>query len=179
MGLRAIRRLRRNRQRILDEEGENHPIFCHSPSPSLDEIARALLAVPGRYVEFRYDTLPECRRPMTPSRALAQADTRCLGPLDMARGFPGGNDGGGVGLSRPGNWLVTLRSMNRKKRLPTGQGYYHDKTQGEHLWRSYRLEGIDLTTVMVNMGRGRGKVRMFPAVAPVDSAYVEMAAVGI
>ena len=158
----AIAACRRARQRIVELEGQNHPAFCHDQYPSVDQVAGAFLGGSSKYTEFRYDPLPECRTPMTPSKAAAQADTLQVGPLDLARGWPGGAEGGGVRLTKQGDWIVTVLTMNRRKRLPQGEGYFAEKNQGKYLWRSYRLEGIKLSTVLINMGRRLGKVRMFP-----------------
>jgi hypothetical protein len=148
-------------------EREEHPAFCHEDNPTLDKIASCLLAASGRYTEFRYDRRrwTHERVAMTPSRAAAEAATVKVGPLDEVKGYAGGVEGGGVWVTKDGNWVLTLLTMNRRK------------LDGRYQWRSYRLEGIKLETVRVNMGGRLGKVRTFPAVVPVDSEYVENAAV--
>lgn len=122
-------------------------------------LARALLTKIGRYVEFDYEPIPECRRPMTPSKAAALEDTVMVAPPGKVRGWI--EDEGKVRITKEGHWVVTLRNINRKKRLPTGQGYYRDKSKNEYLWRTYRLAGIDIESILYNAGRGRGKTVLF------------------
>jgi hypothetical protein len=121
---------------------------------TVDEIAAAFISIMGKYVEFDYEPLEECRTPMTPSKAADRADTVYVGPIQQAKGFL---NHGCVVLTKESNWIVKLQSMNRRVRTGPNQGRYK--------WRSYRVEGVALETVLFNAGPSRGqrptKVRLF------------------
>jgi hypothetical protein len=93
-------------------------------------------------------------------------------------------------MTKAGNFIVTLRNINRRKRMPTGDGYYRDKrnktgrttsktgfVKGEYLYRSFRLDvrndgyGIDLVTLRAANGK-KGKVMLFPNVETVPNVPV-------
>lgn len=130
---------------------------------SVDAIAASFISIMGKYVEFDYDPLPECRRPMTPSKAADIADTEFVGPIQQAKGFL---NHGCVVLTKDSNWIVRLQSMNRRVRTGANRGRYK--------WRSYRVEGIRLDSILYNAGPSRGrrqaKVRLFEDAAETEAA---------
>lgn len=160
-------------------------MICYDDNPALYEVLAVLLSNVGKYVEFRYRRLPELQKPKTPSRILAEQDTECpenREELTLVRGFID-TQSGGLRMTKDGNFILTMRNICRKKKLPTGVGYYRDKRnkknarlskigfdQKEYLYRSYRLDrrddgkGMDLATMVVAAAK-RGKVRVFPNVA--------------
>ena len=121
-----------------------------SESPTVDEVALALFANDGKYIEFDYEPLFDYA--MTPSRAAEMANTIYREPLRRVKAFIGQGEKGTPWLSAEGNWLITLRTMMRV-----------DATTKEWKWRAYRMEGIQLETVFANCG-ARGKERVFPNV---------------
>lgn len=136
----------------------------------MDVVAAALRsAVEGkRYIEFSY--VPQKRYKNTPSRLAARADTVYVGnDLSVVKGHLDEREGPIVFFApTTQHWCLRLQPITRRVR--TANGYYsgcHNATtgenfrQGEHLFRCYRLVGIDLASVMVGAGR-RGKIRLFP-----------------
>lgn len=154
-----------------------------SENPDLYEVLAILFANSGKYVEFQYIPLPECHVKKTPSKRAAESDTILpLAPDDRSwvRGFMA-KHGDALRMTKDGNFTLTLRNMNRKKRMPNDIGYYRDKrnkqengdskigfVKNEYLYRSLRLDrdltyGIDLSTLMASSGKQR-HVRLFPNV---------------
>lgn len=131
--------------------------------PTVDEIAGAFLSLGNVYVEFDYTPLEECRRPMTPSKAAEIANTEYVGPIQQAKGFLRDNK---VYLTKAGNWTIFLQTMNRRVKNGPDKGRYK--------WRQYRVEGINLDSVLYNAGPSRGrrvaKIRLF------DNAEINEAA---
>lgn len=153
-------------------------------NPTLYDVLAALLANSGKYVEFQYTPLPECHVADTPSKKAAKQDTVIpMNPIDRAwvRGFMA-TAGQALRMTKDGNFTLTLRNMNRKKKMPNNEGYYRDKRNRqengsskigflkfEYLYRSLRLDrdliyGIDLASLTVSSGKVR-RVRIFPNVA--------------
>ena len=115
-----------------------------NPQPTIVEAAETLAANIGRFIELQYDRL-------FPRRV--QIDCLYSEPEDEMRGHTG-EDQGEVFQSKEGAFLFRTRMMTRR-----------DANTGQYRWRSLRLDGIFLDTVLVNDG-SRGKVRMFPEVPP-------------
>jgi hypothetical protein len=141
-------------------------MICESSAPSLEQVKAALESASHRYVSFSYTPqLPP--KALTPSVIAQWEDTRQLGPLDLAKGFLEAKDATATAVweTKAGHVCCIIKSMMRRKALPTGEGYFarYGMDQGEYLWRSYRLEGIGLATVMVADG-SNGLVRLFPCV---------------
>jgi hypothetical protein len=124
-------------------------MVIETPTPTLTEIASAFEANIGRYIEFEYEPVPECQRPLTPSQQEARMNTVYKEPLGKVKAHTDETQGR-VWLTKEGNWILTLRTMMR---CAVDTGVFK--------WRAYRLEGIDLASVLFNSGP-RGKVRMFP-----------------
>jgi hypothetical protein len=142
--------------------------ICVSPAPTVEQVRLAFESAKARYVTFQYvPQLPP--KPLTPSVVAQKADTRMLDPLPLVKGFLEAKDRAAnpVWKTKDERWVMVLKAMNRRKALPTGEGYFakYDMTQDTYLWRTYRLEGVRLDTVMVNNGPG-GLVRLFPLVRP-------------
>jgi hypothetical protein len=142
--------------------------ICVNPVPTIEQVRLSFESAKARYVTFQYvPQLPP--RPLTPSVIAQRADTRMLDPLPLVKGFLEAKDrtANPVWLTRDHNWVMILKSMQRRKALPTGTGYFarYDMIENEYLWRSYRMEGVKLWTVMVNNGPS-GLVRLFPLARP-------------
>lgn len=159
-------------------------MISYAENPALYEVLAALISNAGKFVKFQYTPLPECYKKPTPSKKLAQADTELPAtPEDKAwvKGFmPKGGEG--LRMTKDGAFTLTLRNMNRKKKMPNGEGYYRDKKnrqengtskigfkKKEYFFRTYRLDvqeifGVDLATLTVSSGKQKD-VRLFPRVA--------------
>lgn len=142
--------------------------ICVSPTPTLAQVKAAMESAQKRYVTFHYvPQLPP--RPLTPSVVAQQADTRMLGPLPLVKGFLEAKDrtAPAVWTTKDGNYCAILKSMQRRKRLATGAGYFarYGMVENEYLWRSYRLAGIKLDTVFVQDGP-HGLIKLFPLARP-------------
>ena len=145
-------------------------MICEREVPTLDDIFFALKAAEGRYVEFRYVPVHP-PRPATPSVVAARADTRMVGEIDVAKGWLAPDPAGRspVWVTKESKVAVRILSINRRKALETGEGYYskpipsspEGKEKGEYLWRTFRADGIQLETVKVTDGPN-GKIRLFP-----------------
>jgi hypothetical protein len=121
-----------------------------------------------RYLTFQYvPQLPP--RPLTPSVVAQRADTRWLDPLPLVKGFLEAKDRAAppVWETKDRNICCILKAMQRRKALPAGVGYFarYGMVQNEYLWRSYRLEGIKLHSLMVADGPN-GLIRLFPLARP-------------
>ena len=144
-------------------------MICEKEMPTLDDIFASMKAAEGRYVEFRYEPIE--KRKLTPSVIEARKDTRIVGEIDVAKGWLAPDPAGKppVWLTKESKVAVRILSMNRRKALETGEGYYskpipsspEGKEKGEYLWRTFRAEGIRLETVQVTDGPN-GKIRLFP-----------------
>jgi hypothetical protein len=153
------------------------------------DVLAALIANSGKYIEFKYKPLPECKVKMTPSRAAALEST--IKPISaMPEDVGGFFCVEGIRITKAGDFIVTLRNMKRKNigdviDPETGillESYYSDKSNkqedgshkegfdtGEFLFRSYRLDvrddgcGINLGSMKVNNGK-YGKQPVFARV---------------
>ena len=142
--------------------------ICVAPAPSMVQVKLALESAARRYVIFEYvPQLPP--RPLTPSVIAQRADTRMLDPLPLVKGFLEAKDRTAppVWETKARNVCCIIKSMNRRKALPRGDGYFsrYGMIENEYLWRSYRLEGIRLHTLMAADGPN-GLIRLFPIVRP-------------
>ena len=173
---------------------------CENPNPTEFEVLQTIMEAGGVYCRFSYKPLAECYRKMTPSRWAARADTRITRGGDSFTGwlYPDGigtdteddsKPQGNIKMTKDSNFILCMRTMTRQKALPTGTGYFADKSnlqpdgthkdgfeKNEFFYRSVRLdrhpfEGIDLTTFEVLSG-GRF-IRLFPAM--VCEPVLEMA----
>lgn len=115
-----------------------------NPNPTLYEVAETLAENIGRFVELQYERL-------FPRRVLAEV--LYSEPETAFKSFTG-KDQGEVFFSKEGAILFRTRFLTRR-----------DARDGEYCWRSLRLEGIRLDTVLVGNGPN-GKVRAFPNVPP-------------
>jgi len=128
-------------------------MICENANPTLEEIAATLMANIGRYIELDYDPVPECQRPLTPSKEIEILTTVYKEPLSKFKTHTG-PDQGRVWLTKDRNWVFTCKTSTRQ-----------DADTGAYKWRTLRLEGIRLESVQVNSGPN-GKVPMFPNVRP-------------
>ena len=119
-----------------------------NPCPTIRQVAEALEGTIGRFIALEYERLFRRR-----------VDHECLyfDPDTVFKAFTG-SDQGEVFRSAAGNWLFRTRMMTRRNA--------NDKT---YCWRSLRIEGILLDTVMVGNG-SRGNIRLFPNVPPMFKA---------
>jgi hypothetical protein len=124
-------------------------MIIETPTPNLTEVASGFEGNIGRYIEFDYESVPECQRPLTPSKEADRMNTVYKDPPGRVKAHTDSTQGR-VWQTQDGNWVITLRTMMR---LAVDTGMFK--------WRAYRLEGIRLHTVRFNSGP-RGKVRMFP-----------------
>jgi hypothetical protein len=113
-----------------------------NPNPTLYEVAETLAENIGRFIELQYERL-------FPRRVLAEV--LYSEPETAFKGFTG-EDQGEVFHSKKGAILFRTRFLTRR-----------DAQSKEYCWRSLRLEGIRLDTVLVGNGPN-GKVRAFPNV---------------
>ena len=113
-----------------------------NPQPTLYEVAQALIASIGRYIELEYDRLFDRKW---------EEDCLYFDPEDMFKGFTG-SDMGEVFVSKEGNILFRTKMITRRS-----------VESKEYKWRSLRLEGIRVDTIKVGNGPN-GKVRLFPNV---------------
>lgn len=164
--------------------------ICQEQNPTLYDVLAAFFALRG-YVEFRYTKLPECKKKLTPSAALAQKFT--IMPEEKADWniVKGMVTDTSLRMTKDGNFTLTLRNMMRKVKgdevnAETGEvieeSYFADKSNaqedgthkigfvaGEYEYRTVRLDlrndgyGIDLASILVNIG---GKKRLFPNAHP-------------
>lgn len=165
-------------------------IVCEAENPTLYDVLATFFALRG-YVEFRYVPLPECKVPMTPSKAHARRFTKM-----PDNGFEWNSVKGmltpySLQQTKDGNFTIVLRNMFRKVKgdlidAETGEvkevSYFADKSNaqedgstkigfdpGEYQYRRFRLDvrndgyGIDFASILVNMG---GKRRLFPNARP-------------
>lgn len=171
--------------------------ICEEAKPETYDVVAAFCFLRG-YVEFEYKPLPECQKKASktsPSAIAARQSTLTIAPPEMVKGFI--TDA--PKITKAGEFVLTLRNINRRNAGAQvdentgeiiGESYFADKanaqtdgtskegfTEGEYLYRSYRLEvrpdgkGVQLHTVKVNFG---GKVRYFPHV-PAPEVRTEMA----
>jgi hypothetical protein len=124
-------------------------MICENARPTLEEVAATLMANIGRYIELDYDPVPECQRPLTPSKEIEILSTDYKEPLSKFKTHTG-PDQGKVWQSKDGNWIFTCLTSTRV-----------DIETGKYKHRALRLDGIRLYSVLVNSGP-KGKVRMFP-----------------
>ena len=113
-------------------------MFCTSPRPNPREVARVLAGWGGQYVEFNYS--PEGDRK-------DDEGTVYVGDPDVAKGFLDSKPF--VFETRDRNWVLRLRSMNRR-----------DAKTRAYRYRTYRVDRIALKSLLV--GTQKGKERMFP-----------------
>ena len=126
------------------------------------EVAAALMAVAGRYVEFRY--VPQLKKAKSPSALAREADTVHKGEPDVVKAFLDPELTTIRYAPTTGHWVVTLHTMNRVAAGLNGEWEKYDYEKGNYLPHTYRMAGIRLDTVMVADGPN-GKKRLFPMAA--------------
>lgn len=104
----------------------------------------------GRFIELDYDSLPECRKPLTPSKEAEILRTIYKEPYTKMKTFTDAEHGK-IWKSKDQNWLFTCLTSTRQ-----------DVDTKEYKYRSLRLEGIRLASVFIS--NGPRKIRMFPNV---------------
>lgn len=145
------------------------PTTCAVLMPTIRQIVDVFESLESGlgFIQFQYVPQRPAKRACASSLAAA-ADTvySRAGQADpsLVRAYvPHGGvyEGGGYFIfeNKDGETLVRLRSMDRRKALPEGQGYY-DMTQGEYLWRSFLVGGIKLDTAYAVVNGV--KTRLFP-----------------
>ena len=128
-------------------------------NPDVNEIAESLESALKQYVEFDYEPQTETR--MSASAIEQRADTLVVPPPEKVKGFLEGKEGAkALWQTKDGRTVLTIRNMNRRKKMDTGTGYHarQGMSKGEYLFRTFRLEGVKLATVTVAK-----KTKLFPA----------------
>jgi len=91
-----------------------------------------------RKVSFKYETQTQS--------GFASDDVVCKGNYGMVTGTILPEN---VRHCNNGNFVVTLKNMNRRKKSCLGQGDFPNLKKNSPLWRSYRFDGIDFSTLKV------------------------------
>lgn len=133
------------------------PIVMNSRPDAL-EIAAALMACGGRYVEFRYvNQLPKRNSPSVQAK---NADTVFKGEPDMVKAFLDPELTTIRFAETTQNWVITLHTMNRVAKGENGEWARYGYDKGEYTPRCYRMSGIRLDTLLV--ATNKGKEKLFP-----------------
>lgn len=74
------------------------------------------------------------------------SDVKVIGDFDAVEGTVYRD---AVKECQNGNFVITMKNMNRRKVSPLGEGHNPKVKKNAPLWRSYRFEGIDFKTAMV------------------------------
>lgn len=127
-----------------------------SPHPTANEIKEAFASVAksAAFVDFRYKS--QLKPSTSPSALAAKADTIFIGEPDHVKSWLGS---GCVQDCKNGKTILKCRTMNRRAKCEGVTAQYYEN-RGAYMWRSFRLEGIDLKTVSVLSGGKR--FRLFP-----------------
>jgi hypothetical protein len=133
------------------------------------EIAAALMAVAGRYVEFRY--VPQKQKSTSPSALAREADTIHKGEPDVVKGFLDPEQTRIWFAQTTGHWCVMLHTMNRQAKTSDGEWAKYGYEEKNYVPHTYRMAGIRLDTVMVADG-ANGKKRLFPMAATTPMTWV-------
>jgi len=117
-----------------------------NPRPTALEVAETLEDALGLFVDMTYDRIH-------PRRPRDEQEWLRFVPEDRMKGFTGA-DQGRVFRSNPGNLLFATRMITRRS-----------TDNGEFGWRSLRVDGMRIDTILINNG-SQGLIRLFPNVPP-------------
>ncbi len=115
---------------------------CNLESPIvknvvLGNLANVLKKLNKRKVSFNYET--QGNTPKNPSR-----DVEVIGEYTQVSGTIHPEC---IEKCANGNYILRLKNANRRKISPLGYGDQPKLKRNAMLWRSYRLEGIDLKSI--------------------------------